>query len=805
MRHYKLLGFLVMVAVTVIWSGSIPVIAVGNDDVNVEVVIDYRADDEDVKDSDYWHVPNVRLMDGDSIVYETGDMNNGDQKTVSLPKIQSGYTVAILRTFTDKKNGKVYQEESKDYTIGEIGSGDRSLVHVGMTSEPRNLEESIIVESKAAEGNNSSQRTAIPIGIVIGGAVLLGAGGALAQKSRKKDKSKLESDKHYEMVFDKNGSDKLRMGEKPTVVWGRIVEMQDGQEIPRPDLSQNIRIKNEDGRILVSDNVFDGSSMTASIEANQKGSASSRIIMDYSGIGGHFSNHILFQVVGDPLIKVQEDAYVLCGCGAQVSYDIELVDFLVKPEVQISLLDVTEDLEVKLEEKSDGKLKLVIKEQGTEDVVTTFYDDYRVQIVGQNGKEYAETTMTIHVCHEGVLVDFMGKEPVVEGNRDQEGAIKKTLIAFRASIWEEAKQELLIGTPENLQVEYKDDNKVFENLGISYEISELALENGLIYEFTVERCLPSLKNVPGTMTYSCDFMDKSYHNKQMVEMVPDPQEEQLSLKVEYEKCRYIIHEYLPESFQKKKLDSLEVLSQKAQSPKDLYNFRQTIWQIASRAILQEQESYMKDAYWYDEVIDQASVVVDIGNIAFDIALAPFGGPITGFVVSEIKDGGLELMDLWLTKPSFGYKEAKEFVSHRLIQGVGMADGLVEMPDLTKPSNYKKFAIWISAYCLYRFSYHLEFDKEDGNSIGVIEAFKRAVYDMAGKSASSMMNGQIKKFVEHYKVKSIADADQALLNKGMTTAMDVADDVAKKADHMLDRFIAELMEFIEKIKSMEIVM
>jgi len=237
---------------------------------------------------------------------------------------------------------------------------------------------------------------------------------------------------------------------------------------------------------------------------------------------------------------------------------------------------------------------------------------------------------------------------------------------------------------------------------------------------------------------------------------------------------------------------------------DLQLFRKNCWQIASRLIMQEKESYMIASYWYDEAIATAELLVYVGDIALDAALAPFGGPIAGFVIGQVKSSLLELIAFRIEKGSVGYDEIAELITKRLEQGAGQADGLIETPGFDKP---KALLAWLVCYILYRILYHWYFDAdESGNPKGLLEAIQSGLMDFAGKGASILLGEYAKEIAKKrgLDVGSTADKEQKWVNEKVRDAADAGlgamDKAAGTLDKKINEITAALLDYIERIRS-----
>jgi hypothetical protein len=220
--------------------------------------------------------------------------------------------------------------------------------------------------------------------------------------------------------------------------------------------------------------------------------------------------------------------------------------------------------------------------------------------------------------------------------------------------------------------------------------------------------------------------------------------------------------------------------------------------------MQEKENYMIDSYWYDEAIATADLLVYIGDVALDIALAPFGGPITGFVVTQVKSALMELVAMRIEKGEIGYNEIYSLIMKRLEQAAGQADGLIETPGFDKP---KVLVAWLTTYILYRIMYRWYFDMDENNNPkGLTEAIANGLMDFAGKGASIILGEYAKNIAKNRGINldSTADAEQKWVNEGVEKAakvgLDTLDTLAETLDQKISEITATLLLYIERIRA-----
>ena len=150
------------------------------------------------------------------------------------------------------------------------------------------------------EGWNDSD-TAAKVAVSIGGA-LAGAGAIGAASGGKKNGDEEEKKrKTYKMKVYKGFGDGIRRGAKPVTVWARIVEVVDGEEINRPDLSERITVSGAgmDVRPLGVQNTYKGAEVSVPADSQAQ---TATLTFTFTGAGGVFRNNITFKVLGEPEI-----------------------------------------------------------------------------------------------------------------------------------------------------------------------------------------------------------------------------------------------------------------------------------------------------------------------------------------------------------------------------------------------------------------------------------------------------------------------------------------------------------------------
>lgn len=176
--------------------------------------------------------------------------------------------------------------------------------------------------------------------------------------------------------------------------------------------------------------------------------------------------------------------------------------------------------------------------------------------------------------------------------------------------------------------------------------------------------------------------------------------------------------------------------------------------------------------WYDKAIYTCEWAQWIGDRAFALVVGSLTGPIGSYTVSLIKDSLLEFISQVITShPENLMDFALEYVSSRFWGATGSTiDTLVT----NEPSLSIK---WVAGFFIYKFSWHLYFDKDDdGNRKGIWEAIKSTASDFTAlaiekgleeiisKSASKKGWSKNEKFDEWVK-KQVESAKSAIQQYG----------------------------------------
>ncbi len=741
--------------------------------------------------------------------YELSDTRAGtfDGPTVGHFYVTSGYPAIHIALPKIK--------ESTNNVMLENSGANIDVEVLGVIVEGGGLSQIINTEASDTPGETSTVVSkTIFIGIVTsiaaaGLGVAAGAGGAAAETNDGRGEEDSQGST-YKMVIYKDFGDKISINADPVYVYARMIEINhEGMEIERMDLTQEIEIFSPDGILHIGTTTLSGEYVGASVQYNGTTSnimGEAIISFKFTGEGGTFQNNVKFKLVGEARIELENtEIFILAGSGRSFELRFNLEDFIMEPKVTIEAVQENHPFELELGKNKKGEDIIIVRANSESRPFESFFDTCMCEIIAENEKEYARNRFYVEVCNEGILPDFLGKPKEIRGYRvslDSEEMIE-TPFDVKLGLWNEEKHTLEFIKPENIDINLTDDRNIFELIGIEVKIDESSvLTDRTRYIAKAKTNFPSTKAIKGKMHLS-SYGEKTIENEIDISLIPDILQYERNKEKEYEACKRVIEIYMAPRFRGKKLYELEKAKFNL-GLEDLKEFRKRCWSIAEQSIMQEGQEYLKDAAWYDEAIATLDLVVYIGDVAFDLALAPIGGPITGFLAGEVKAALIEVCSLLLTSPNKSLGElAMEYVNNRLVNLAGTADGLINIPDKTKP---KELTIWLTCYTVYRIGYHKQYDTDDNNEpISIIEAVERGLMDFVGKGAGVLLGDFIKeqgkgRWVEKI---SVADKDQEIVDNAVSTAakttFDVLDKGASKGDEVVDEILDTLLQYINKLK------
>lgn len=191
--------------------------------------------------------------------------------------------------------------------------------------------------------------------------------------------------------------------------------------------------------------------------------------------------------------------------------------------------------------------------------------------------------------------------------------------------------------------------------------------------------LPEKERVKGEVHFSCTHGEKNYSYIEDIDLIPKPFVEYDNFEEEYENTLRIINTYMPEELRAEKITELRANNHKF-GTNDYKIFRRKVWKIAKESIFEKRDSYLNDANWYNAAIATAQTYKFIGDIAFNLAILPFGGHLTAFVLDNVKGTVIDMADIYYSSDSIGFNEFLELIKKRMIDLAGQADVLTNIPE-----------------------------------------------------------------------------------------------------------------------------
>lgn len=202
------------------------------------------------------------------------------------------------------ESGGTIGSTEKETVPGEISSleetGSSSEEEVESTETPKPISQTVTQNAREDSGEDNGAGIIPAIILGIGGA--LAAAGILGSSSGKnKNNSEDKKKRAFRMKVYKNFGDSIRRGAKPVTVWARIVEIIDGEEINRPELSARITVSGTgmEAHSLGVQNTYMGAEVSIPADSEAQ---TAILTFTFTGEGGVFSNNIIFKVLGEPQI-----------------------------------------------------------------------------------------------------------------------------------------------------------------------------------------------------------------------------------------------------------------------------------------------------------------------------------------------------------------------------------------------------------------------------------------------------------------------------------------------------------------------
>lgn len=200
------------------------------------------------------------------------------------------------------------------------------------------------IKDRLTDPDNSEKIVISLGGAVVAGAITLGSKSGGKDKSEKNEEKKKKK-KRYKMYVYKGFGDAIRKGAPPVQVYARIVEIEDGREENRPDLSEKITVSGNG--LNASEGGVVNTYKCANVSAVPANGNMGTLTFTFTGEGGVFNRNIIFRLVGDPRIVFPgetadgtgwvenaglDTVNMVAGMGGRTRLRFVFVDALVEPK-----------------------------------------------------------------------------------------------------------------------------------------------------------------------------------------------------------------------------------------------------------------------------------------------------------------------------------------------------------------------------------------------------------------------------------------------------------------------------------------
>ncbi|MBQ6756538.1 MAG: hypothetical protein IJP43_06305, partial [Oscillospiraceae bacterium] len=171
----------------------------------------------------------------------------------------------------------------------------------------------VVVDTPAKEEAGEDSGTEIPAIIILG---TLGAGAALAGAASGDGEGDKKKRSSFKMYINKIFGSSLKKGDQPQAVFARIAEVTpDGREIPRPDLTGQIRVWSFDDSLIVKDGGMVNGYKCAmvSVYDTEDQPPEGKVSFYFEGEGGSFTQNVIFNIAVPGIKFFQENLTLPAG------------------------------------------------------------------------------------------------------------------------------------------------------------------------------------------------------------------------------------------------------------------------------------------------------------------------------------------------------------------------------------------------------------------------------------------------------------------------------------------------------------
>ncbi len=615
------------------------------------------------------------------------------------------------------------------------------------------------IDTVAAEDRGETP-VSVPAAFVIGLAGAAAAAGGAAGGTG--DHNRGDSSAIYRMVLCKEFGNSIRLDGEQVFVYARMVQItEEGEEIPRPDLTRHIEIFSDDSCLEVGPATIYGQYMGASVRgvmpepsdratkmhlsesrvqllAGSGDTQAVRVFVDdepgkaavsfrFAGHGGVFRNNVTFDIVSDGW-----------------EYDADL---------RFDSDETKVDLDVEVDESSRGSGAVV---NITETLNASLLDELKdsslsvdVVVSARSSSQEISSTVTVLIWQEGLFLTRATKRAMMDGRVPVRSHLEPaehdrgTEINLVAVKWDEEKKEAifddeLIGELEadDLQTGSRLLQNAYDTIGMEFEFVGVWSQNmpTATYRISFNDVIPaeeervleaSLKiHQPAAGDEYSLRLPLSFRTKSFMGGGEDWERE-------YENCLHIIEKYLPEELRDAKLRQLEHCRDRM-GVNELTAFRQEVWKVVTEQLEMQRRYWMEVSAWYDSVLYRLQWAEWAGqrasNALASTFLTPYGATVAGLGQEAFTSFLAEMLANWDRPAGDTFRIwADQYVKTITDTSVKKLIG-PEGEDI-KYTNPR----WLALFVVYRFTVHLASGDDSGRSVGFYEAARRAATDL-GSSA-----------------------------------------------------------------------
>ncbi|MDD4297410.1 MAG: hypothetical protein PHC69_10735 [Ruminiclostridium sp.] len=639
-----------------------------------------------------------------------------------------------------------------------------------VSEQPKKVS-TVNVNTKAAETKGETG-IPVPVAVVIS---ILTAGAAIAAAGSNGGKDEENDEKKsskYRMYIRKDFGDKIRYDTPPVLIYARMGEIkEDGTEVDRPDLTNNIEIFTQDNHMKVEDCKMVGNYMGALIcaestggEKPEKGVISFRFI----GEGGSFQNNVTFNLVEKPYIEFPERGKylnmtlnMLLGDGKTYETIFIPKDFIEKPEnITVKAAD-NAPFEVEYEKADNNGYIIHVKNlsQKLQSIIYQKQSSY-INVTAENEKEKAESSIAVELYPEGLsIANVKVEDDIVQfaafdnEETSEYGDVKPTHFNVELAVTEvdaKGKEIVVVVEPEKYQPAFekmKGNDERTQKLceKFKYEIEPVP-SNLKKYAFSPKEAIVEEKEKPYLvkLPVSCTYGAKEYLLEMPVRLIgggPGPME---GREQELAKMKRIIGnvggissgvaKILRENGKKMSAAELRLVNK----------------QICQEAIAY----YTKDAQEYNKIADSlermefwAEWIKWFGDQAFSYLLTIYAGN-GEIILTPAKDMCVEfiaeLTADWIDGQDISNIDIVERIEK--LNAIQKIDGMIENLLMTIATgeniNIKTAASCLAGWFIYKVAKNVQDNIEKTGNINIFDAILGAGKDL---TAEAMKKAGMKQF------------------------------------------------------------